>query len=481
MRKIRVDYHFHPNLPLFVPVFGRWLREWKAYSIWKAFQKYKLDVVFVAEHSYKNPKFTFEVLQSLRPKGVKTLLVPAIEVLTKEGTDVMVFAKDPEHIYSKKELLEPEELTLLELIDYVKNDKKLRGIVVHPFMLGTTSIIDNCGEKDTHKAIKEFGLLEMHNYSFDALIRAMKFLRLNKTFQKIYSRILKIEKVPAEFLHKGVLFTGGSDAHHAAGVGDYMEIEIDDDEDLFTAVTKKQGIGRPKRKSMFMSFIGILTPFKEFLVKRLYLYKIFHRVEKSVQKILAERSKKVRAKLSNPIVKILAKIGITPNMLSYLGVLSMLAFILFIQSNPWISFWLLVFAIFVDAFLDGALARYLKKASDKGKFIDMVCDVTVFALFIVGVNMINLVDAVPAILFVYFMFMSKLLMVIKKNIGEQTDWLIHPFAGFFPNMLAGVIYGVFLLWLISGRNYMNEAAILFAAALIVKSILDFRVIISEKL
>lgn len=481
MKKIRVDYHFHPNLPLFVPVFGRWLREWKAYSIWKAFKKYKLDVVFVAEHSYKNPKFTFEVLESFRPKKIKTLLVPAIEVLTKEGTDVMVFAKDPEYIYSQKELLEPEEFTIEELINYIKKNKNLYGIVVHPFMLGTTSIIDNCGEKTTHEAIKEFGFLEMHNYSFDALLRSMKFLRLDKIFKKIYSRILKIEKVPDKFLHKGAVFTGGSDAHHAAGIGDYMEIEINENEDLFEAVTTRQGIGHPRRKSMFMSLIGVLTPFKEFLVKRLYLYKIFHRVEKSVQKILTERSKKIRAKLSTPLVKLLAKTGLTPNMLSYLGVISMLAFIIFIDSNPWISFGLLIFALFIDVFLDGALARYLKKASDKGKFIDMVCDVTVFALFIVGVNRVYLIDAIPAILFVYFMFMAKLFMVIKKNIGEQTDWLIHPFAGFFPNMLAGIIYGVFFLWLVSGMNYMNETAYVFTAALIIKSILDFRVIISEKL
>lgn len=40
---VRVDYHFHPNLPLIVPFLGKYLCKRKAEKIWRAFEQHQLD------------------------------------------------------------------------------------------------------------------------------------------------------------------------------------------------------------------------------------------------------------------------------------------------------------------------------------------------------------------------------------------------------------------------------------------------------
>lgn len=131
--KIKVDYHFHPNLPLFLPFFKAYLSNKRARAIWNEFTKHKLDAVLISEHAYKNPRKTFEILEKNKPKNAKTQIIPAIEVLTKESTDVIVFAKNKKDIYYYPELLTPRGLSMKELVSLINKDPLLYGIVVHPY------------------------------------------------------------------------------------------------------------------------------------------------------------------------------------------------------------------------------------------------------------------------------------------------------------------------------------------------------------
>ena len=46
-KKIRIDYHCHPNLPLFLPVINLFLARIKARALWRVFARHNLDVVFL--------------------------------------------------------------------------------------------------------------------------------------------------------------------------------------------------------------------------------------------------------------------------------------------------------------------------------------------------------------------------------------------------------------------------------------------------
>jgi len=274
MKKIKVDYHFHPNLPSYVPILKKILSNNKLRKIWKAFEKHDLDVVFVTEHAYKHPKRSFDLLEKTRPAGAKTLLIPGIEVLTKEGTDMIVFAKNKKDIYSHQELLTPKKFTIIELVKFIKKHPELYGIVTHPYIPGLTGIVQNNGMETARWATKELGMVEAYNCSFTALIPIVKFLKLNKILKKKYEQIISTAEVPPSFLYENTIITGGSDAHRPWQIGDYMELEIDENDDIFQALTTKSGKINRKNKKLIPLILDAFTVTREIIMKKAHLYSI---------------------------------------------------------------------------------------------------------------------------------------------------------------------------------------------------------------
>ncbi|MBU1992648.1 MAG: PHP-associated domain-containing protein [Patescibacteria group bacterium] len=270
---IRVDYHFHPNLPLL----NKTLSKKKACAIWRELGRNDLDVVVVTEHNYKNPKTQFELLESQKPKNTKTTIFPGLEFLTKEGVDTIVFTKDKKDIYSKKKLLEPRSLNMEELIDYVKKDKKLHAIVTHPCTPGMTSILRKCGRPTTLNALHAFGKIEVHNCALDVLEVIIRKPLLNKIFCKKHSQIKDTQNAPSDLIVDGVQRTGGSDAHQIGEIGSCMEINekyVSDKDKLFDIITSKSGTFHRKEKPPSTLVIGIGTTFKEWMIKKARLYTI---------------------------------------------------------------------------------------------------------------------------------------------------------------------------------------------------------------
>lgn len=272
--KIKIDCHFHPNFPLSIPFLGKYLSNKKAKSIWKAFAKSDLNAVLVTEHSYKHPIKSFEILEKNKPKHAKTKIIPGIEVLTKEGTDIIVFSKNQKDIYSHIELLTPWELKILELIKFIKKHQLLYGIVVHPYTPGTTGIVRNNGMETTKKAIKELGFVEFYNCSFTALIKLLSFLKLDKIFKRKYSQMINTASAPDILRVNNPIITGGSDAHHSWEIGDCMEIEADNQKNIFEIIIASSGKIIRKNKHPLTLAANIFTAMTEWLMKNLHLYTV---------------------------------------------------------------------------------------------------------------------------------------------------------------------------------------------------------------
>ncbi|MFA7685808.1 MAG: hypothetical protein WCX95_03335 [Candidatus Gracilibacteria bacterium] len=272
--QIKVDYHFHPNFPLFIPFLGRSLANKRARAIWKAFEKNKMDVVLITEHSYKHPKKSFEILELNKPRNAKTLIVPGIEVLTKEGTDLIVFSKNKQDVYSYSELLIPWKLKMAEVVKMISQKDSLKGIVVHLYTPGATGIIKNNGIEEAKKAIKQLGFVEFYNCSFTALIQLFDSLRLNKILKKKYVQMINTATAPNELCYENTIVTGGSDAHHPSEIGDYMEIECDNAKNFFDIITTKSGKIIRRKKYILTLIPNTVTVSREWLMKKLHLYTV---------------------------------------------------------------------------------------------------------------------------------------------------------------------------------------------------------------
>lgn len=71
----------------------------------------------------------------------------------------------------------------------------------------------------------------------------------------------------------------------------------------------------------------------------------------------------------------------------------------------------MLLAIFLDL-LDGPLARFQKICSDKGKFIDMFCDILVFSLFVLGLIYADLLIGLVGSILIFALIFSKIFRVI---------------------------------------------------------------------
>lgn len=167
-----------------------------------------------------------------------------------------------------------------------------------------------------------------------------------------------------------------------------------------------------------------------------------------------------------PLLKILSRLGITPNSLSYLGVIFVLLFALFIKNHIKWSLLFLLMAWLCDL-LDGSLARYKKVDSDRGKFIDMFCDVLTFAMFIGGLIYGNLLPGLVGLMTVFFLIFSKIFRAIYNSQYFNSSWHFRAVAGFIPNLLVGLLYFFFIIYVLFKQDFLLISSVISSVILFI--------------
>lgn len=152
----------------------------------------------------------------------------------------------------------------------------------------------------------------------------------------------------------------------------------------------------------------------------------------------------VRDAIAQPFMPLFDWLGLTPNTLSFAGVVFMLAFAVALPVNKYVALILFFIALITDLF-DGALARYQKRDTDKGKFVDVVCDTLIFIIFLCGLAFGGAI-AFPGVFVVSCaIILSKVLRIAYNARYLKTDWKFKPVAGFIPNTVVGILYLGFLM------------------------------------
>lgn len=140
-----------------------------------------------------------------------------------------------------------------------------------------------------------------------------------------------------------------------------------------------------------------------------------------------ESSKIFREKYFAVIIKILDKLGLKANSLGTIRAFSGLLFFLLVKINFTLALIIVVLGGITD-FFDGALARYQKKESDRGKFIDMLCDNIIFSFFLLGLIKIDFLNIANLAYFLFILPALYIIISINKNEFQKSDWIIHPIA-----------------------------------------------------
>lgn len=133
----------------------------------------------------------------------------------------------------------------------------------------------------------------------------------------------------------------------------------------------------------------------------------------------------MRQRLLSPVAFVLARLGISADLLSYTSVGLGLGFCLLAPFHFEIAFWLLVAAVVCDG-LDGVEARLTKTNTTRGSFTDLACDVAVVALVVAGLAWKGLIHPALAVLFAFCYTALALLLVLHRLLRVSSVGMARP-------------------------------------------------------
>ncbi len=168
-------------------------------------------------------------------------------------------------------------------------------------------------------------------------------------------------------------------------------------------------------------------------------------------------SQEARLVLMRPLLKFLTKIGLTADILTNLRLaLAVLFFYIFYLDKIIGSIFMLA-VLLLDA-IDGSLARFQEKQSDRGKFLDIFADHLVH-IFIVFTFFASGASPFLIAYYIFIIAVVYLLGVIKKEELGKSDWIIKPYPRLsYIKAIVVIPFFLFNFWQIDVLDYSLIAA-----------------------
>ena len=177
---------------------------------------------------------------------------------------------------------------------------------------------------------------------------------------------------------------------------------------------------------------------------------------KKVETKFFEKSYEWRNKYYGPMLKFLHKKGVTADHITYARALVFIVGVmypLFVTGNILLATIIYFFGFWLLDTLDGAVARYAKKDSDRGKFNDILIDIMGYSIFVMGIAFLGFSS-------VFIMFYNVIIhgalwviAIALHNENEKSDWVIRPESNLsYFKIIAHIFVAAFVLF---GVNWLD--------------------------
>jgi phosphatidylglycerophosphate synthase len=150
-----------------------------------------------------------------------------------------------------------------------------------------------------------------------------------------------------------------------------------------------------------------------------------------VEELVLEPWQRMRQRFLSPIAFVLARLGISADMLSFASVVLGIGFFLFVPFQFTVAFWLLIASLVCDS-LDGVEARLTGTNTVRGSFTDVFCDQLVVAFTVAGMAWKGLIHPALAVIFVsvytsvvMFLVLHRLLLVSSFGVVRPSRMLLY--------------------------------------------------------
>lgn len=137
-------------------------------------------------------------------------------------------------------------------------------------------------------------------------------------------------------------------------------------------------------------------------------------------------SQSLRARVLEPLLRVMARLGVTANHVTLLALLCGLAFApVFRWGSPMAAFILLFAHVLLDG-LDGPLARFRGTASSRGSLTDTMADQLVVTVVMVTMISAGHASLWPGVLYIFFYLLVVTFAFVRNALLEPYSWLFRP-------------------------------------------------------
>ena len=167
-----------------------------------------------------------------------------------------------------------------------------------------------------------------------------------------------------------------------------------------------------------------------------------------VEELVLEPWQRMRQRFLSPIAFVLARLGISADMLSFASVVLGIGFFLYAPFQFTVAFWLLIASLVCDS-LDGVEARLTGTNTVRGSFTDVFCDQLVVAFTVAGMAWKGLIHPALAVIFVSVYTSLVMFLVLHRLLRVSSFGVVRP-----SRMLLYAAIALYFFFHIDLLNYL---------------------------
>ena len=167
-----------------------------------------------------------------------------------------------------------------------------------------------------------------------------------------------------------------------------------------------------------------------------------------VEELVLEPWQRMRQRFLSPIAFVLARLGISADMLSFASVVLGIGFFLCVSFQFTVAFWLLIASLVCDS-LDGVEARLTGTNTVRGSFTDVFCDQLVVTFTVAGMAWKGLIHPALAVIFVSVYTSLVMFLVLHRLLRVSSFGVVRP-----SRMLLYAAIALYFFFHIDLLNYL---------------------------
>ena len=167
-----------------------------------------------------------------------------------------------------------------------------------------------------------------------------------------------------------------------------------------------------------------------------------------VEELVLGPWQRMRQRFLSPIAFVLARLGISADMLSFASVVLGIGFFLYAPFQFTVAFWFLIASLVCDS-LDGVEARLTGTNTMRGSFTDVFCDQLVVAFTVAGMAWKGLIQPALAVIFVSVYTSLVMFLVLHRLLRVSSFGVVRP-----SRMLLYAAIALYFFFHIDLLNYL---------------------------